>query len=92
MSREGEGRRGLALAALMAGVFALILLISVSSPAVAGTGSGSGGSSGSGSSFKLQASGNATLGDATVTVRATSGSIVHTLDLPISVADQLPSC
>jgi hypothetical protein len=42
--------------------------------------------------FKLQASGDAALGDATVTVRATSGSIVHTLDLPISVADQLPSC
>ncbi|HKH37053.1 MAG TPA: hypothetical protein VKA82_07790 [Rubrobacter sp.] len=37
--------------------------------------------------FKLQAR-----GDATVTVRATSGSIVHALDLPISVADQLPSC
>jgi hypothetical protein len=44
------------------------------------------------SPFKLQASGDAALGDATVTVRATSGSIVHTLDLPISVADQLPSC
>jgi hypothetical protein len=42
--------------------------------------------------FKLEASGDAALGDATVTVRATSGSIVHTLDLPISVADQLPSC
>ena len=42
--------------------------------------------------FKLQASGDAPLGDATVTVRATSGSIVHTLDLPISVADQLPAC
>jgi hypothetical protein len=42
--------------------------------------------------FKLQASGDAALGDATVTVRATSGSIVHTLDLPISVADRLPSC
>src|SRR5829696_1348339 len=42
--------------------------------------------------FKLQASGDAALGDATVTVRATSGTIVHTLDLPISVADQLPSC
>jgi hypothetical protein len=42
--------------------------------------------------FKLQASGDAALGDATVTVRATSGSIVHTLNLPISVADQLPSC
>jgi len=42
--------------------------------------------------FRLQASGDAALGDATVTVRATSGSLVHTLDLPISVADQLPSC
>ena len=41
---------------------------------------------------ELQAGGYAALGDATVTVRATSGSIVHTLDLPISVADQLPSC
>ena len=42
--------------------------------------------------FKLQASGDAALGDAALTVRATSGSIAHTLDLPISVADQLPSC
>ena len=42
--------------------------------------------------FRLQARGDAALGDATVTIRATSGSIVHTLDLPISVADQLPSC
>jgi secreted trypsin-like serine protease len=42
--------------------------------------------------FKLQASGDAALGNASVTVRATSGSIVHTLNLPISVADQLPSC
>ena len=194
MSRKWEGRQGLALAALVAGVFALILLISVSSPAVAGSGSGGGygsGGSGSGSSgsstsvadfaltanykspsfvghvvrggfsscvgcttavepryvgtsfdcfydsntinlvslndfsgdvrlevqnlpagvtsqtatmltvprrgvvstpFKLQASGDAALGNATVTVRATSGAIVHTLDLPISVADQLPSC
>ncbi|MDQ3862206.1 MAG: hypothetical protein M3317_01645 [Actinomycetota bacterium] len=40
--------------------------------------------------FNLQASDDATLGDATVTVRATSGSLVHTLDLPIAVADQLP--
>ena len=194
MSRKWEGRPGLALVALVAGVFALMLLISVSSPAVAGSrsgGSSGSGGSGSGSSgwstsvadfaltanyksasfvghvvrgglsscvgcttavepryvgtsfdcfydsntinlvslndfsgdvrlevqnlpagvtsqtatmltvprrgvvstpFKLQASGDAALGDATVTVRATSGSIVHTLDLPISVADQLPSC
>jgi hypothetical protein len=42
--------------------------------------------------FKLQASDDAELGDATITVRVTSGSIVHTLDLPISVADQVPSC
>ena len=41
---------------------------------------------------ELQAGGYAALGDATVTVRATSGSIVHGLDLPISVADHLPSC
>jgi hypothetical protein len=196
MFRKWEGRPGLALATLVVGVFALILLIIVSSPVMAGSGSGSGGSSGSGSyrsgssgsstsvadfaltanykapsfvghvvrgglsscvgcttavepryvgtsfdcfydsntinlvslndfsgdvrlevqnlpagvtsqtatmltvprrgaistPFKLQASGDAALGDATVTLRATSGSIVHTLDLPISVADQLPSC
>jgi len=42
--------------------------------------------------FKLQASGDAALRDATVTVRAAGGSISHTFDLPISVADQLPSC
>jgi hypothetical protein len=42
--------------------------------------------------FKLQASGDAALGDVTVTVRAMSGSTVHTLDLPVSVADQLPAC
>jgi hypothetical protein len=196
MSLKWEGRSGLVLVALAAGVLALGLLIAASSPAVAGSGSGSGGGSGSGSSssgssgssssaadftltanykapsfvghvvrggllscagcttavepryvgtsfscfydsntislvslndfsgdvslevlnlpagvtsqtatkltvprrgvvsapFKLQASGDAVLGDATVTVRATSGSIVHTLNLPISVADQLPSC
>ena len=45
-----------------------------------------------GTPFKLQASSDAALGDATATVRATSGSIVHTLTLPISVADRLPSC
>ena len=45
-----------------------------------------------GTPFKLQASGDAALGDATATVRATSGSIVHTMNLPISVADRLPSC
>ena len=45
-----------------------------------------------GTPFKLQASDDAALGDDNVTVRATSGSIVHTLDLPLSVTDQLPSC
>jgi hypothetical protein len=42
--------------------------------------------------FDLQASGDATMGDTTVTVQVTSGMIVHTLTLPISVADQLPPC
>jgi hypothetical protein len=196
MSLKWEGRSGLVLVALAAGVLALGLLIAASSPAVAGSGSGSGGSSSSGGSgsgssgssssapdfaltanykppyfvghlvrgglpscagcttavepryvgtsfscfydsntislvslndfsgdvrleflnlpagvtsqtatkltvprrdaastaFKLQASDDAAVGDATVTVRVTSGSIVHTLNLPISVADQLPSC
>jgi hypothetical protein len=194
MIRRWEGISGLALAALAAGILALMMVISVSPPAVAGSGSGSGGgsgSSGSGSSgsstsvgdfaltanykppsftghlvrgglpscvgcttavepryvgtsfscfydsntislvslndfsgnvtlevvnlpdgvasqtatnlsvprrgavsipFRLQASDGAALGDATITVRAKSGSIVHTLDLPISVADELPSC
>jgi hypothetical protein len=40
----------------------------------------------------LQASGDAPMGDATVTVQATSGMIVHTLALPISVEEQLPPC
>jgi hypothetical protein len=42
--------------------------------------------------FKLQASSTSALGGATVTIRATSGAIVHTLGLPISVSDQLPLC
>ena len=42
--------------------------------------------------FKLQAGSGAAYGGATVTVRARSGAIVHTLGLPISVADRLPSC
>ena len=42
--------------------------------------------------FNLQASDDAALGDATVSVGATSGSLVHTLDLLIAVADQLPVC
>lgn len=42
--------------------------------------------------FRLQAAANAPAGNATVTLRATSGSIVHTADLPISVVSQLPPC
>ena len=42
--------------------------------------------------FKLTAATNATVGSATVTVQATSGALVHTIDLPISVGDQLPPC
>jgi hypothetical protein len=42
--------------------------------------------------FKLQAASSAALGSATVTVRATSGAIVRTIDLPISVVDQPPPC
>ncbi len=42
--------------------------------------------------LRLQADSSAALGSATVTVRATSGALVHTLQLPISVADQLPAC
>ena len=40
----------------------------------------------------LTASSTATLGDATITLRATSGSTVHTVDLPIRVVDTLPTC
>jgi hypothetical protein len=42
--------------------------------------------------LKLLAASDAALRSATVTLRATSGSIVHTLDLPISVGAQLPAC
>ena len=42
--------------------------------------------------FRLHADPGAPLGDATVTVRATSGGLLHTLVLPIRVADQLPAC
>jgi hypothetical protein len=42
--------------------------------------------------FKLHASGDAALGDATLTLRAKSGSLVRTLELPILVADELPDC
>ncbi|MBI2917350.1 MAG: hypothetical protein HYY01_05075 [Chloroflexi bacterium] len=42
--------------------------------------------------FKLLAATDAALGDATITVRATSGGITHTLALPVSVSDQLPFC
>ena len=40
--------------------------------------------------FKLQASSAAALGDAIVTVRATSGGIVHTNQELIRIVDQLP--
>lgn len=40
--------------------------------------------------FRLDAATGATLGAATVTLRATAGSIVHTLALNIAVADALP--
>jgi RTX calcium-binding nonapeptide repeat (4 copies) len=42
--------------------------------------------------FRLRAAANAAAGTATVTLRATSGPIVHTADLPISVVAQLPPC
>ena len=42
--------------------------------------------------FKLSAAIDAALSNATVTVRATSGGIVHDLALPISVGDALPFC
>jgi hypothetical protein len=41
--------------------------------------------------FRLLASATAAIGDATVTVRATGGGRVHTIALPISVADALPA-
>jgi hypothetical protein len=40
--------------------------------------------------FSLRASASAATGTATVTVRATGGGRVHTIALPISVADALP--
>ena len=42
--------------------------------------------------LRLQADSGAALGTATGRVRATSGALVHTLQLPISVAGQLPPC
>lgn len=42
--------------------------------------------------FKLQAAGSAALGSATVTIQASSSTIVHTLNLPISTVDQPPAC
>lgn len=42
--------------------------------------------------FILAAASSAPLGDATVTLRATSGGVVRTRELPIRVVDQLPSC
>ena len=38
----------------------------------------------------LRATAAAALGDVTVTLRGTSGTIVHTVDLPFMVVDQLP--
>ncbi len=38
----------------------------------------------------LRATTAAPLGDATVTLRGTSGTIVHTVDLPFHIVDQLP--
>jgi len=40
----------------------------------------------------LEASTTSALGDATITIRGTSGSIVHTVDHFISVVDQMPPC
>jgi len=40
--------------------------------------------------FELQASSTATLGNATVTITGTSGSLVHTFQTPISVGTALP--
>lgn len=42
--------------------------------------------------LKLLAASTAVPGDATITVRAMSGGIAHSLALPISVSDQLPFC
>ena len=42
--------------------------------------------------FELKASSTATLGNATVTITGTSGSIVHTIQMPISVGTVLPPC
>ena len=42
--------------------------------------------------FELQASSTATLGDATITITATSVSIVHSIGMPISVGTALPPC
>lgn len=40
----------------------------------------------------LEASTSSALGDSTITIRGTSGSIVHTVDHFISVVDQMPPC
>jgi hypothetical protein len=40
----------------------------------------------------LDASTTSALGDATITIRGTSGSIVHTVDHFISIVDQMPPC
>lgn len=56
------------------------------------TGPTPGASSSPDAAFVLQAAADAQLGDATVTLRATSGDLVQTRDLPIRVVDELPAC
>ena len=41
--------------------------------------------------LRLEAAADAPLGDATITLRATAGSTMKTLALPISVVDQMPT-
>jgi hypothetical protein len=84
MSRKWEGRLGVVLAALVAGGFALILLISVGSPAVAGSGSGGSagsGSSGSGSSGSGSSGSSISVADFALTANYKSPSFVgHVAD------------
>ena len=41
--------------------------------------------------LRLRASSTAALGDATITVRASEGGKVHTIELPITIVDALPT-
>jgi len=50
------------------------------------------GTQGPSTDLKLTADGTAPPGDFTATLRATSGSIVKTRDLPIRIVDELPAC